>query len=81
MIRIICSDDVDKGVHKVALVAKMDDRDNPKQAWIVRVRNNKVERIDNLAISKINSFYAHSNGMTSCDIPCPDYIKGVIKDA
>jgi hypothetical protein len=78
---VIATDDVKNVVKYDCLVAFMNDFNDIQKCWKISVYDGEVDDVETFEVKNIQSFYAHSSGMYSCKLPCPDYIKKVIKDA
>lgn len=72
---VIATDDVESVVKYDCLVALMEDFSNIDKCWKVSVYDGDVDDVETFDVKNIQSFYAHSSGMYSCKIPCPEYIK------
>ena len=79
--RIICTDNVEVGIESYGLVAEFNENNDIKSVWSIYVDDGKVKNIKSFPVNMLQSFYAHSSGMISCNIPCPDYIQKGIENA
>ena len=77
---IIATDSVENIVVYNCLVASIED-DNIQRCWSVMLEDEKVKFVKDFPIAMLQSFYAHSSGMISCKLKCPEYIKKELKDA
>ena len=78
---VIATDDVKNIVKYDCLVALMSNFNDIQKCWIVSVYDGEVDEIKDFDVNNIQSFYAHSSGMYSCKLECPEYIKKVLEDA
>ena len=78
---VIATDDVENVVKYDCLIARMLDFDNVQKCWSVSVYDGEVEEVKEFPVDMIQSFYAHSSGMYSCKLECPEYIKKELENA
>ena len=72
--RIICTDNVEVGIESYGLIADFNENNDIKSVWSISVEDGKVKDIKSFPVNMLQSFYAHSSGMISCNIPCPEFI-------
>ena len=77
---IIATDSVENIVVYDCLVASMEG-DNIQRCWSVMLEDEKVKFVKDFSLDMLQSFYAHSSGMYSCKLECPEYIKKVLENA
>lgn len=78
---VVATDNVEKVVEYDCLVAYVDDNANIQKCWLVMVDEGEVKYVKDFPSEKLQSFFAHSSGMYSCKLPCPDYIQKGIENA
>ena len=76
---IIATDDKEKNANCDCLVAEINEN-TIKSIWHINVEDKKVQNIKSFPVDMLQSFYAHSNGMISCKIPCPEFIVNNIEN-
>ena len=76
---IVATDNIDKVVECDCLVAEFNENDI-KSIWHISIEDKNVQNIKPFPVDMLQSFYAHSNGMISCKIPCPEFIVNNIEN-